>query len=96
MWYLIEAIAFAVIIAIILIVYKIKEFKGLKECIILASSVLIILFGVTFVLEKPNLKITESISYEIKTHKSLDNIQAYYHFANVSNKEILIKWEVIK
>ncbi len=93
MWYLIETISFVIIIAILLIVYKIKKFNGLKEYLILATSLIVIVFSVTFMLEKPVLNITENISYEVKTHENLDKVQAYYHFADVSNK-IQIRGEV--
>ena len=86
MWYLFELIFYVLIITTLIILYKVKKLSGLKKYIIIVSAIFALALGITFALEKPIVSVTDSISYEVKTHENLDIVQAYYHFLNVSDK----------
>ena len=84
--YLIEALLYVLIIGVVFAIFKIKKVEKLKIVIIILPILMLLTLGITFVLEKPEIKIDENISYEVGKAKSLDKISAKYHFIDVSEK----------
>lgn len=78
----------AAIIAWILgvIIYKTSKRKGLLRYFGITSAVFIILFTLTFILERPRMRIGEVQNIEVGTNAEIAKPITTYHFKNVTNK----------
>ncbi len=84
--YLIEAFSYLLIIGILFIIFKVKKIKQLKYILILLPIFMILTLELTFVLEKPEINIEETIKYEVGQEADLGKVEAIYHFKDVSDK----------
>lgn len=80
--------AAAAIIAWILgvIIYKASKRKGLLKYFGITSAVFVILFGFTFILEKPQMRIGQVQNIEVGTDAKIIKPVTTYHFKNVTDK----------
>ena len=82
--YLIEAVLFIVSWITGLIYYKINQ-KGIIKYMGITAIVFIIVFLVTFIFEKPYMKIEEIENLEVKSQMNIETPTTYYHFQNITN-----------
>ena len=86
MAYLLEAFIMILIIVIGIILFKVKNKKGLALFLSLVIPSFIVLFGATFILERPDIRIKDEIIIEIGTNEKLNMPETFYHFQNITNK----------
>lgn len=84
--YLIEACLYLLIIGILFIIFKVKKIRQLKYILILLPIFMILTLELTFVLEKPEINVEETIKYEVGQEADLGKVEATYHFKDVSDK----------
>ena len=82
----------AAIIAWILgaIIYKLSKRKGLLKYIGITSAVFVILFGLTFILEKPQMKHAAQENIEVGKETQIAKPKTTYHFQDVTEKVNII------
>ena len=82
--YISEAIVLAIVLIALIIVFKVKKKKGLLKILGIALGAYVLVFGATFVLERPEIKVDDIYKVEAKTDKN-HKIPATYHFQDVTN-----------
>ena len=69
-----------------ILILRIKQKKGILKLIGIAILVYIIIFGITFIFEKPKMKTQEVANIEVKSIKEeIKKPTTMYHFRNVTN-----------
>lgn len=84
--YLAEVVILAIAIIALLIVFKVKHKKGLLKFLGIALGSFILIFGATFLLEKPDMQINETQTIEAKSKDEILSPKTIYHFQDVTNK----------
>ena len=76
----------AVIIAYILgiIIFKLSHRKGLLRYFAISSAVFVIIFGLTFALERPNMHVGNIENIEVGDQKQISKPRTIYHFQDVT------------
>ena len=84
--YLIELIVATMIAIIVMIILKIKKIKKVGLALGIITTILIISFGITFVLERPVVNISsEQLKFEVKQGSTIKAPETIYHFRDVTN-----------
>ena len=83
--YLSEVIVLVIALLTLFIVFKVKHKKGLLKFLGISVGVFVIIFGITFVLEKPEIKLDEIKDIEVKSGEKIVLPNASYHFQDVTN-----------
>ena len=83
--YLIEAIVLAIVIIALIIVLRVKHKKLIAKPFLIILGFFVMLFGITFVLEKPEIKIDQINNIEAKTNNKVI-APTKYHFQDITNK----------
>lgn len=81
--YISEAIVLAIVLIALIIVFKVKKKNGLLKFLGIALGAYVLMFGATFVLERPEIKVNEIYKIEAKTEEK-PIIPATYHFQDVT------------
>lgn len=83
--YVIEAIIMLLCIITEIITSKLKNKK--IDSIIIGIIILIFIafFGITYIFERPQIKISNEIIIEITSKKKLEKPKAFYHFIDITN-----------
>lgn len=84
--YVVELVAFIVVTVVLSILVIVKKIK--KPILFLGADVLffVIIFTITFLLEKPNINYIEEITLDVSEEKNIEQPKVWYHFRDISNK----------
>lgn len=67
------------------IIYKASKRKGLLKFIAITSAVFIVLFGLTFILEKPQMRTYKIENIEVGTSPKIKKPETRFHFQDVTD-----------
>lgn len=85
--YILEMIIVVILAIIVSIILKVKNVKKVGAVIGTLILILLIVFGITFLLEKPDVNITGTqMNVEVKQANSLKEPKTVYHFKDISNE----------
>lgn len=85
--YILEMIIVVILAIIVSIILKVKNVKKVGAVIGTLILILLIVFGITFLLEKPDVNITGTqMNVEVKQANSLKAPKTVYHFKDISNE----------
>ena len=84
--YIIEIITFATIWLIGTVLFVKKHKKGLLKFLEITILSFIVIFTVTFVLEKPQMELKEIENIEAKSQIKIPIPKTYYHFKDITDK----------
>lgn len=84
--YLSEIATLVIALVIGIIIIKVKHKKGILKFIGIASAIFLTLFAISFILEKPEMKIPKIADVEVKTEANLKKPKTIYHFFDVTDK----------
>lgn len=88
--YLLEIAVFALALLIGMIVLKVKHKKGFLKCLGITSIIYLVIFGITFVLEKPQMNLEELQNIEVMSEQKIQKVPTKYHFQDVTDKVSII------
>ena len=84
--YILEIIVAAILAIILTIILKVKKIKKIGLALGTLTGIFIIVFGTTFILEKPTVKITEQqLNLEVGENNSIKLPKTVYHFKDVTD-----------
>lgn len=72
------------IIGVILL--KIKNKKGYLKLFGISSLVYIVIFGITFIVERPEMKVPEISDIEVGNQTEIEKPKVIYHFLDMTDK----------
>ena len=85
--YILEMIIVVILAIIVSIILKVKNVKKVGAVIGTLILILLIVFGITFLLEKSDVNITGTqMNVEVKQANSLKAPKTVYHFKDISNE----------
>lgn len=68
------------------IIYKVSHRKGLLKYFGTASLVFAILFAITFLFERPQMYVNNTVNFEVGTDDKIQKPRTIYHFQDVTDK----------
>ena len=83
--YVIETAIVVLTLLVGLIIIKVKHRNGLARFIGITIVTYIIIFVISFILERPEINIDDIEDIEVKTNQRVENIKVNYHFKDISN-----------
>lgn len=84
--YLSEIIVLAIVWIIGVIIFEVKHKEGLLKFFGIVSFIFIVLFSLTFILERPQMDIKVIDDIEVKSKEKIARPRTIYHFQNVTDK----------
>ena len=88
--YLSEVIVLLIALLTLFIVFKVKHKKGLLKFFGITFGIFVLIFGITFVLERPEIKVDEIKNIEVKSGEKIVLPKTNYHFQDVTNNVKII------
>ena len=83
--YLVEAIIAAIAVITGVIIFEKKKKEGTVKFVLICFGVYFVMFATTFILEKPQINISNIEKIEVNSKPQQYNAMAKYHFMNISD-----------